>query len=150
MRNGLTLIEVLIVIAISAFLTIGSLAVYSNFNKGKAFDAGIQGVVNLLKDAKSSTLASKDATVYGVHFETSRAVFFKGSTFSEPDPFNRVYTMPADIELSSIVINGGGSDIVFDRLTGETEQFGTTTISRISDPSVTKDIVIGATGVVEY
>lgn len=150
MRNGFTLIEVLIVIAISAFLTIGSLAVYSNFTKGKAFSSGIQGVVNLLRDAKSSTLASKDSTVYGVHFETSRAVFFKGSTFTEPDSFNRVYTMPVDVELSSIVINGGGNDIVFDRLTGETGQFGTTTISRISDPSITKDIVIGATGVVEY
>ena len=150
MRDGFTLIEVLIVIIISGFLVVGSLAVFSNFNDKKAFEVSTQGVVNLLKDAKSNTLASKDSTVYGVHFETSRAVFFKGSTFSDPDPFNRIYTMPADIELSSIIINGGGSDIVFDRLTGETQQFGTTTISRISDPSVTIDIVVGATGVVEY
>jgi len=148
--RGFTLIEIVIVMAISAFLIVGFFSVYSNFNKEKLFEFAVQGVANLLKEAKSSTLASKDATIYGVHFETGRAVLFKGSIFSEPNSDNREYTMPADVELSIINLNGGGSDIIFDRLTGETSQFGTMTISRVSDPTITQNIVVSQMGVVEY
>jgi len=148
--RGFTLIEIVIVMAVSIFIITGFFSVYSNFNKGKSFEFAVQGVVNLLKEAKSNTLASKNASVYGVHLETGRAVLFKGDTFSEPSADNREYTMPADVELSNIDLNGGGSDIIFNRLTGETQQFGTTTVSRVSDVTVTKDIVVSQTGVVEY
>ncbi len=148
--HGFTLIEIVIVMAISAFIIVGFFSVYSNFNKEKSFEFAVQGVANLLKEAKSNTLASRDASVYGVHLETGRAVLFKGNTFSEPNTDNREYTMPTDVELSSINLNGGGSDIIFNRLTGETQQFGTTTISRVSNATIMQDIVVSQTGVVEY
>lgn len=147
--RGFTLLEILIVLAISLSLVSVFSSIYLSFNKHVAFDAGAQVTVNFLKEARSLTLASRNADVYGVHFEATRIVLFTGSTFSEPDPNNREYKFKSDIQLTTINLTGGGSDVVFDRLTGETAQFGTTTLSRISNPGTTKDIVIKETGIVE-
>lgn len=153
MRNtlgGITLIEILVVIAISAILSVGSMAAYSNYNKKKSFELSIQNVGSLIEEARFITLASKDSSVYGVHFESGRAVLFKGATFSEPSSDNKEYTLPNIVEISVIDLNGGGNNVVFDRLTGETSQYGTTTISLVNDVTTTSDIVVRQTGIVEF
>jgi len=150
MTRGFTLIEILVVIVILLSLVGVSFSAFLNFNKHAAFEVGVHSVVNFLKEARSLTLASRNAEVYGVHFEATRIVLFAGDTFSEPNPDNREYEFKSDVELTTISLTGGGSDVVFDRLTGETAQFGTTTLSRISDASTTKDIIINGTGIVEF
>ena len=146
---GFTLLEILIIAAIALFLAIGSFSVYGNYNKSRSLEVSAQNIASLLKTARSKTLASNDASVFGVHFETSRAVLFKGATFSEPNVDNREYRLPGVVTISTINLNGGGNDIIFERLTGETQQFGTTTVS-LTDSSKERNITISATGIIEF
>jgi Tfp pilus assembly protein FimT len=147
--RAFTLPEILIVTAISLFFVVGAMAVYQNFNKTRALDVGAQNILSLLKTARSKTLASDEASVYGVHFEATRVVLFKGSVFTEPQDGNKEYSLPRTITISNINLNGGGSDVIFERLTGETGQFGTTTISA-SDLSKTIYVFVDKTGIIDY
>lgn len=149
-NNGFTLIEVLVVLAISAILVAISLSSYSSWNKNTEFNISGKTVSSYLSDARNLTLASKNSSVYGVHLETTKVVLFTGDTYSSSEPSNKEYIFPNNVQISVINLNGGGSDVIFNRLTGETNQFGTTTISRIDDPSSTIDIVVKQTGVIEF
>ena len=90
-----------------------------------------------------------DSSKYGVHFEASRVVLFKGNTYDANDPDNEEYLLRGNT-LSPITLTGGGSDVVFERLNGKTNQSGTVTISSVSDPSRSKVITIRGTGIVEF
>lgn len=149
-KKGFTILEILIVIAISAILMVGGMSAYSHFTKKKSLELTTQTIASYLKDARSFTVASKGDTTYGVHFETNRIVLFSGATFSDVATDNREHTLPGNIEISTINLNGGGSDVVFQRLTGATSQYGTTTLSLLADITDTKDIVIEATGIIEF
>lgn len=149
-KRGFTLLEILMVISISAILMIGGMSSYSHFTKKKSLEITTQTIASYLKDARSFTIASKGDTTYGVHFEADRVVLFSGSSFIEPSADNREHELPGNIEISVIDLNGGGSDVVFDRLTGATSQYGTTTVSLFADITDTRDIVIEATGIVEF
>jgi len=76
-------------------------------------DAQINDIISMINEAKINTISSKDGLFYGVHFEATRAVLFKGPVFSEPNPDNNELAFSPLIEISSIVLNGGGPDIVF-------------------------------------
>lgn len=148
-KNGFTLIEILIIIAIAIIITVGSISVFVNFNKNKALEISTQNITSLLKEARSLTLASKNANVYGVHLQADKAILFEGSNFSSTSPNNREYNLPSNIKITSINLNGGGNDVLFNRLTGETDQFGTTTTSLLNSSS-SKNIIIENTGIVEF
>lgn len=149
-RSGFTLIEVLVAISISLLIISVSFSVFSSFNRDRAMDVGRENIVSMLKIARSNTLASKDDDVYGIHFASSTVTLFKGSNYVSSDSNNIVHTFPRFIEISVIDLIGGGSDVIFNRLTGETNQYGTTTLRLISNPTVTIDITIKNTGLSEF
>lgn len=148
-KYGFTLMEILLVIAISLLLLGTTLSVFFSFSKSRAIDVASERIIDTLRIARSHTLASKDESTYGVHFASSTITLFKGSSFSSVDPNNIVYTFPRFVELSVIDLVGGGNDVIFQRLTGETDEFGTTTLQLISDPTTTATVFIRNTGLSE-
>ncbi len=146
--NGFTIIEILvsifIITIISGILGLGLV----NYRKHSIVDIATIEIISLLEEARSSTLASKNAAKYGVHFETSKAILFA-------DPYvpgaagNKEYIIDSNAQISSYSLTGGGSELVFDRLTGKTPNNGTVTISSVADPSQNKVITIYSTGLVE-
>ena len=96
----------------------------SNFKKNSLLtDAKIRALSEL-NLARSQTLASESNTVYGVHFESSKIVRFKGAAYSSSDPLNQVFDLPAGTTASSISL-GGLPDVIFERLTGRASASGT-------------------------
>lgn len=140
--------EILIVVAILSLLAVVVISGFISLRKQTALDSAGENIMSVLNEARSKTLASKDDSEYGVHFETDRIVLFKGDVFSAADPDNKEFVVLSSVEISNIDLNGGGSDLVFERLTGKTDNNGTTTLRLKSDFSKTKDIVISSTGIV--
>ncbi len=143
LQKGISIIEVMIVIVILIILLVTVSVKFSDLRKNQALQSATAEVVSVLKKAHSQTLASIDSSQYGVHFGTNTVIIFKGVVYPSDSDESIGLISPAYI--SDINLSGGGSDIYFNRLTGEPNKTGTVTIS-ISDAS--KIITIGPTGII--
>lgn len=136
--RGFTLVEIIIIVAIIVILSALTFQSFSNLSEREALDKEALHVLSLLHEARSLTLSSKNATQYGVHLENSRAILFPGSSYSAGNPANKIVDLKESVTISTITLTGGGSDVIFNRLTGATGESGTTTLSLLADPSQTK------------
>lgn len=145
--QGFTLIELLISLAIAGILVAVGVAAFSTMNRGEALQLEADKIVSLLGAARADTLAAKGGAQYGVHFEERKAVRFQGTTYSASDPNNRVQELHREVKISATALLGGGSEVLFQKLTGRTAQSGTVTLTLVSDASKTKIVTIARTGV---
>ena len=145
--KGFTLIEVLLTFAIIAIISVIGVMSLSNFNKDKALDIEVEKVLSLITKARSFTLAALDGSAYGVHFEERKAVLFKGANYNAGASANEIQLLNDEVKISATSLAGGGSDVVFNKLTGATAQSGTITVAAVRNASQTKMITITATGV---
>lgn len=147
-NTGFTLIELLVIIAILGFLSTIIIGTFIDFRKSHALEKDTELIVEVLRQARNQTISSKNASLYGVHFGTSAITLFTGSAYNASSPSNQVYPLNGTDSIVTISLLGGGNSIVFQRLSGETSQSGTITISSPSTGK-TKVVTIYKTGVVE-
>ena len=148
-KRGYTAIEIVLVIGIMGILVTMVGLSFSAFRNSNILAVETEKVVSLIAQARNDTLSSKNDTVYGVRVESGRVVLFESDTFSEVDPDNIEISLDTSVALTDIVLNGGGSDIVFKRLSGKTNELGTMSLVLTSDPTTKKTITIYATGLVD-
>ena len=146
-RKGFTLVEFLITLSILAVLTTIIFIPMSALRNSKALQITAEDILSLLNEARDNTLSAKDSYAYGTRFESSRAVLFRGTSYSSSDPSNKTADIDGAVEISNISLAGGGQEVLFQRLTGKTSQSGTITIRLKSNVSKTKTILIEASGV---
>jgi prepilin-type N-terminal cleavage/methylation domain-containing protein len=146
---GLTLIEILVVVAIGAFLLAATLSGMRSIVSSKSLDADAARVAAELRRARSLTLSSKYAKQYGVHLATSSVTLFEGSAYSSGSATNTITRLNSSDMIATTTIVGGASDIVFARLTGTTTQSGTITITRVATTSDSATVTIYPTGIVD-
>ncbi len=143
--SGFSLIEILISVAILVLVSFLALAALSVLPKQVTLDSTSQGILSVLRLARSQTLGSKGADTYGVYFETGKYVLFKGDTYVSGASENKEYTL-SDVEINSISLTGGGSSVVFDRIRGTTASDGTIQIRLTRDTARTATIQINPSG----
>ena len=148
-QKGFSIIEILIVIAIFAVIIAIVVSTFSRFNNNQSLSGAVGEIMSTLNEARANTLASYDNTAYGVHFQIDKIVLFKGGAYSSSDPNNEDVILSSKISISDISLAGSGSDVVFKRLTGKTDQSGTVTLSLISDTSKSETIIIQISGIIE-
>jgi len=76
-------------------------------------------------------------------------VLFAGNSFAEPSASNVELNLSPSVEISEVSLVGEGADVVFERMTGETGNYGSVTVRIGSDSSKTKIIEIRSAGSVE-
>ncbi len=147
-NSGFTLIELIVVLIIIFVLSLIILTTFTNFRKNQALEKDTELVVQVLRQARNQTLSSKNSTVYGVHFTAPQVTLFTGGVYSSGDINNQNYTLSSTDTILTISLTGGGSNVVFQRLSGETTQNGTVVVSS-PGISKTKTVTIYRTGLVE-
>lgn len=147
-KSGFTLIELIMVIAIMALLFGIFLGTFVKFRKNQALAMDTDTVISLLRQARNQTLSSKNSASYGVHFTAPKVTIYTGPTYSSGATDNQDFTLSSTDTILTITLSGGGSDVLFNRLTGETSQNGTVVISS-PGISETKTVTIYKTGLVE-
>ena len=145
---GFTLVEIILVLAITFIVATIIVVSFSRFSRGIAIGNDVQNVVSFLEKARSNTVASRNGLRYGVHFESGKAVLFSGDTYIPNSPLNEAILLSPNVSLSVISFASGGNDLVFNRLTGETDQFGYVALSVVGGSSDSRQINISSTGVV--
>lgn len=144
------MVELLAVVVIVSILVIIIVAPLSGARQRKVLDLGAERLTALLFEAREYTLASKEGDRYGVHVQSDKAVLFKGATYSAGASTNTEVVFDSALELVSISLAGGATDVVFDRLTGKTSQAGSAVLRVKNNPTVQKVITIEQTGVVSF
>lgn len=149
--KGISIIEIIIILSIIS-IVLGIVVInLTSFKEEQALNSAINESVSLyINDARSKTLSSKDFSQYGIYFEQSKITLFKGTNYNSSDPNNIDYILSPLVEISSISLNGGGNEIIFQKITGKTDQFGTVTYRVKNNPSKLKTITIRSTGIIDY
>ncbi len=143
--KGFTLIELLVATGILAILMAIAFAGFRIFSKQVDVDSTAQQIISTLQLAQNRTLASENETSYGVHFETSKYVFFKGTTYNSADSSNKVYNL-SRVEIYQINLAGGATDVVFDRVKGTTADSGNVVIRSTLDTAKIATITVNFLG----
>lgn len=148
-KDGFTLIEILIVVGVFAIL--GAIVTYGfySFFRTSEMKTAVDVVQAELRDARAKTIAAAGDSRHGVHFESDRVVVFAGAAYSASDPNNEIEVMPPGITIGTIALNGGGAEVIFDRLSGNTAQYGSVTLSHVSHDVPDKIISISAAGMID-
>lgn len=152
MRNsfGTTFIELLVIISVLIILIAMSGQVFVVFQKESTLNNTTEEIVSILRLAQNKTLASEEADQYGIYFNTSinphEYILFKGSDFTSRDiSFDKIYSMPKALEIYNINLSLG-NEVVFNRLTGITNQAGDFSLRIKTDPSKTRTIYVEESG----
>jgi prepilin-type N-terminal cleavage/methylation domain-containing protein len=148
MGKGFSFIEIIIVLAIIAILTAGVVISFSGFREINELNKETERMMTLILLARSKTISSEESFQYGIHFATSSVTIFRGTIFSAGDPNNLKTDLSPAVEIFQINLNGG-SEAVFQKITGKTENYGTVSLRLKSDFSKTKNINIKSSGMID-
>lgn len=147
--SGFSLIELLFVITIIFLITIVVMPKLIDFQREQSIKNTAENIIVLLNKAKSNSNSSLNSSNYGVHFSNDNMIYFTGETFIENNPTNEIFAFESGVEIPTtggINLNGGGSNIIFPRLTGDVIGYGTITIQLTAKPERQKIITITKTG----
>ncbi len=148
-KAGMTFIEIIITVAIISVISAIVFINLSSFRNQQVLNSTANDIISLLNKARQDTLSSINSTNYSVHFDSDKMILFTGSNYSSTDstneqiPFDGAVSIPVSGGLNL----GGGNNVTFERLTGETTG-GTITLQLNSNTSRTKLIIINKTGII--
>jgi len=148
MRQGITVIELLVVLAVLGIIFSIVIPQFSKMRENQVLKSGVQDILSSLNKARSQTLASLNSSEYGVHFEADKVIIFKGIFFPANDPNNESINIIFPASISNVALVGGVSslygEMYFNRLSGSPSKTGTITISTTN---YSKVVTISAMGI---
>ncbi|HBG81529.1 TPA: hypothetical protein DDW69_01670 [candidate division CPR2 bacterium] len=124
LKRGFTLIEVIIVVSVIGLLSISAASGYLNYQKSTEIKENSGQVAAFMREAQSNATSQKLNKKWGVNLNNDglQMTLFDDSMAGEN---KRYYNLPKQLKFDSVSINGGGNDIIFDKMTGETSNYGT-------------------------
>ncbi len=142
-KNGFSLVELLLVVAVIGLLTALSLPVYQTFQVKNDLAVATTTVGQSLRRAQLLAQAVADDNTWGVMIQSGSIVLFQGTSYSARDTTeDEIFTLPASITPT------GQTEIVFNKLTGLPQTTGTTTLTTSTNETAT--IAINNQGTVTY
>lgn len=114
--NGLTLLEILIVVGIIAVLTSLSLPLGLDFYRSQQLEAQSQEIVQTLRRAQLKAMSVEDDSSFGVYFTDDNYTLFKGGSYTTRETqHDEVFNLPLILTLNGL------SEVVFSKLEGVLE-----------------------------
>lgn len=147
--TGFTLLEILI--SLSLIVILAGLVFYSvsGFKNKEALDTESRQISSILEEARSLTLSGQGGNAYGVRLLQDQVIRFVGTSFASGTASNIIYTLNRSVKLNNISLQGGGRDVVFDKLKGTTGNYGTMILNLVSTTSTKKTMTVNATGIID-
>ena len=150
LNEGVTFIELLVIVGILVILTVISVPTLLFFQREADLNNSTEEIINTLRLAQNKTLASEGASQYGAYFDSTTSphqyTLFKGTDFASRDSSSdEIHKLAKAVEFYEINL-GEGNEVVFDRVTGETGQPGSVSLRLKTDLTKTKTIYIASSG----
>lgn len=118
-QNGFTIVELVVVLAVTAilFLISGSLALNTLPKNTVQVEAG--SITDTLRRAQSRTVSGYKDLVWGVHFTSADMTLFAGSSYAARNPvFDEARTFSSGVTISGL------EDVIFEYANGGTQNIG--------------------------
>jgi prepilin-type N-terminal cleavage/methylation domain-containing protein len=148
-HKGFTLVEILVVLGIALVVSSISMTALSSLSSYQSLDKDTDVSLSYVEKAREQTIESKNFSSFGVHFSSSSVSLFQGTTYSASASTTMVYNLSSKVNISSISLTGGVSDIYFNKISGEPSATGTISFQNKPSASTTKKIVVYGTGLAE-
>jgi len=145
--RGFTLIELLIVIFIGLMLITLGLSSFSTFRKSNSLLTSHSIVISALTEARSLTLFSTNASVYGVHFASTSITRFTGTSYNPLAGDNVVYSLETGSVVGHLGLSPFTYNVTFQRLTGQPSATGTIELQLGQDASMKNNVILDQTGI---
>ena len=144
-RRGFTLVELLVVVAMSFFIAAFFLAPFQTVRQRGVLEESAEQVLGAAEQARALTLAGKSGLPQGVHIGASTITIFSGTTYVPGDLLNTAIELSPLVALSSTT----SADVIFQKGTGKTDQQHALTITLNADTTQKRTITIHATGAIQ-
>lgn len=158
-KKGYTLIEIMLVLAIFSLSIIGFSVPIVKFMNQSRLDSQAQGLLHKLRTAQSNAIMNLQSSDWGVYLnddgEFSSYTFFRGSSKDQFPSSQEEIFFPSSIRFDSIVLNNGGSEVVFHKKSGTTDDYGPPTFDfrafnlyNTNNPNLIYSISINPIGII--
>lgn len=147
-KQGFTLLELLLVMAILAVVALASREVYNGFAMGKNIDSVSKTIIFDLRAARSNAMSGQESNNWGIHFVNGGSDYYE--FFSSPGAYAHASTTIKTTTYLSGGLSfltpseGNNLDVIFSGLSGTSSS---STIGIISAQDQ-KNIIINAEGLV--
>jgi len=146
-----TLVELLIVIGITAALSVVGVSFYVNQQKAKILENTAQEIASYLKYAQQKSVSQEQGLQWGVHFENPSSgndfyALYTGATYTTP--IETKY-LQAGIEFQTPVPSSS-TNVAYEKLTGFLSGSSYQQIILKDSTSSTKNIVVCQQGIITY
>lgn len=138
-KKAFTVLELIVVIAIFMVLVGISVPPLVNYMFANQVEVAGQELSHVLRMAQSYASMQVDDSSWAVSLDAGLGTY----TFNSIE-----YTLPGSVSFGTINLNGGGSDVVFNQLTGDTADYGSVEVVGSSGDVFT--ITINSIGNVLY
>ncbi len=135
-KKGFTLIELLIVIGVFVIIIATVLNIQGGILADTYLDTNTEQIAQTLRLGQMRSITRVNDSQWGVYFDediggtNDQFVLFNGTTYAARDAsYDIVTELPNIISLSAISLNGGGDDVVFEKLSGDSFTYGSILIS---------------------
>ena len=133
-KAGITLVEILIVIALFAFVGGSALIISMDSYRGFSFRNERDVIISALQKARSQAInnmcfgaSCTDGKAHGLHVASPNLTLFQGGSYSVADPLNEVISAN-----NNSAVLSGLTDVVFAQLSGDVASPGTITVTDTS------------------
>ena len=139
--DGFTLIEIIITLAMIAFLVGLSVPFTMDFYRQYRLDGEQTILVSILRSARARSLTSQGGASHGIHVASSQFTLFEGSSYAA-----RNEALDEIFDRSSAVSISAPAELVFSRITGLTASVSFT----LNDAIQQKKIYVNTEGTIDY
>ena len=142
-NKGFTLIELVITIAIISILAGLSIPVYLNFQTRNDLSISAHSLSHIYRRAQKMSQGVVGDETWGVDVASGQITLFKGISYVARDTgFDEPIVIPGNTVVTGL------SEVVFDKLTGDPQQTGITTLTSVNGEVET--VQINSKGMAEY
>jgi len=152
--SAFTLMELLIVVAITTILAGVGISSYINQQRAKLLDTSVQEIVGYLRYSQQKSIAQEGSNQWGIHFENPADedekdfyALYTGTSYTSPE---ETRYLSSGIEYESPTA-GNNIDVSFDKLTGASATSTTQSITiKSTVTNSTTTISISGQGLISY
>lgn len=141
---GFTAIELILVVVLVALLAGVTVPMYGKFQVTNNLDLTVSKSVQTLRRAQVLSQANDGDSNWGVSIGQDQILLFKGnSSTTRSTEFDEIFNLEGNIQIS------GQQDIVFEKLTGKPQSFGSINIAS-NNNNESRTITINSKGMLSY
>lgn len=147
-KKGFTFIELLVVVAIFALLTLTVAVGFHYFQSGTILNSEMGKIMSAIRLAQNKAVASEANQDYGIYFDITgrKYILFNGDSYATTSATNIAYSLQSQIQFTSVNLNSEGQAVVFNHVNGTTNQYGLISLALIANPSQPQTILINPSG----